>query len=80
MSADLTPDDMEFGRNVAASSKDNFMAWMVEQLEPLRLQFNWSDEEMDVIADLLVTARDMAIDDVLAAMADVRGMKSGGSD
>jgi hypothetical protein len=75
MPEDFTPEELEFGRNVAESSRANFMFWMVEQLEPLRERFGWGDEHIETVAHLLMESRDNAIDDVLAAIGDLRRMK-----
>jgi hypothetical protein len=66
----LTMEELEFGRNLAASSKDNFVAWMAEQLEECHARFNWSNEELETIMGLLLVSRDMAINDVDAVLAE----------
>lgn len=71
MRSDPIPEDIEFGRNAAASSKDSFFAWMVERLEQLRGRFGWTDEETAAIAEVVMEARDNAITDLAAAAADI---------
>jgi hypothetical protein len=67
----LTSDALEFGRNAAASSKDNFVAWMVTQLGEFGERFDWNDQEMEAIVGMLLIARDMAIEDVDSALGDI---------
>ncbi|HEX4998140.1 MAG TPA: hypothetical protein VFY29_07945 [Terriglobia bacterium] len=78
VSQDGSLDEFEFGRHAAASSKDNFIAWMVEQVETFHLRFNWSVEEVETIVGMLLIARDMAIDDVGATLAEVTKLDGSG--
>lgn len=76
MPAGFTPDEFEFAENSGNSSQDNFLQWLVENIEPLRKRFGWGDDEAETVAELLWKARENAIDDLTSTLADMRGMEA----